>query len=293
MADILNLTQQITPRKTLRCCAQLRADIQARANDTNEDHHTLIRCIADLENQAITLERRCRAAGRHFTLEESLFLVDPQCIWTVNEDNSFDSDNEFEDENTQIQGQLRDVLGMLPSDARPLRKNPMIGSSFMDSIDGERGTMSTHLRVQALVIIVADVKPFATSAGCKEAFADLIGYSKNTDTGDWYYMPLTAEILYNVYDGICNLDHIFRNSLLLKGAVGLLEGKSRMPQAKCVERMYRIKHTSPGMIANTAVLAIWLHSADVELVQIGNQTEINYAKRYEIYLKQICRGLRM
>jgi hypothetical protein len=61
------------------------------------------------------------------------------------------------------------------------------------------------------------------------------------------------------------------------------------------------------MIANTAVLvsprtlrflshyfqAIWLHSADIELVQIGNQTEINYAKRYKIYLKQICCGLRM
>ncbi|KAJ7759818.1 hypothetical protein B0H14DRAFT_2634345 [Mycena olivaceomarginata] len=57
-------------------------------------------------------------------------------------------------------------------------------------------------------------KPFATFAGCKEAFADLIRYSENTDTGDWYYKPLTAEILYDVYDGICNLDHIFRNLLL-------------------------------------------------------------------------------
>ncbi|KAJ7687072.1 hypothetical protein B0H14DRAFT_3534275 [Mycena olivaceomarginata] len=211
MADILNLTQQITPRKTLRCCAQLRADIQARANDANEDHHAPIRRIADLENQAITLERRCRAAGRHFTLEESLFLVDPQCIWTVNEDNSFDSDNEFEDENTQIQGQLRDVLGMLLSNARPLRKNPMIGSSV-----AERGTMSTHLRVQALVNIVADVKPFATSAGCKEALRTSSDTPRTRTPVDWYYMPLTAEILYDMYDGTCNLDHIFRNSLLLK-----------------------------------------------------------------------------
>ncbi|KAJ7805307.1 hypothetical protein B0H14DRAFT_2881032 [Mycena olivaceomarginata] len=47
------------------------------------------------------------------------------------------------------------------------------------------------------------------------------------------------------------------------------------------------------MIANAAVLAIWLHSADVELVQISNQTEINYAKRYEIYLAQICHRLLM
>ncbi|KAJ7448975.1 hypothetical protein FB451DRAFT_1375214 [Mycena latifolia] len=183
-----------SPRARLR--GALRADIQARANDADEDHRALIRRIADLENQAssfqrpqkrrrrnnraadadenienpTTLERRCRAAGRHFALEESLFLVDPQRIWTVNEDDNFDSDNEFEDEDTRIQGQLRDVLGMLPSDAQPLRKSPMI---------------------------------------------------------------------------------------------------------------------------DAAVLAIWLHSADVELVQIGNQTEINYAKRYEIYLARICRGLRM
>jgi hypothetical protein len=36
-----------------------------------------------------------------------------------------------------------------------------------------------------------------------------------------------------------------------------------------------------------------LHSADTELVQIGQQTEINHVKRYEIYLERICLGLRM
>jgi hypothetical protein len=52
-------------------------------------------------------------------------------------------------------------------------------------------------------------KPFATSAGHKEAFTDLVGYSENTDTGDWYYKPLTAEILYDVYNGICNLVNLY------------------------------------------------------------------------------------
>jgi hypothetical protein len=86
----------------------------------------------------------------------------------------------------------------------------------MDGMDSKCRMMSTCLHVQAHVNIVADIKPFATSAGCKEAFADLIRYFENMDTSDWYYKPLTAEILYNVYNGTCNLDHIFHNSLLLK-----------------------------------------------------------------------------
>ncbi|KAJ6493779.1 hypothetical protein DFH09DRAFT_1104455 [Mycena vulgaris] len=139
LVDILNITQQITPRKTPRRCAQLRADIQARANDANEERRAMTRRIADLENQdrsfqrpqkrrkrnnravdaddsipnPVTLEARCRCAGRHFVIEEALFLVDTQLIWTVDLDDAFNANNEFADEKSRVQGQLRDVIGLL------------------------------------------------------------------------------------------------------------------------------------------------------------------------------------
>ncbi|KAJ6493790.1 hypothetical protein DFH09DRAFT_947053 [Mycena vulgaris] len=184
-------------------------------------------------------------------------------------------------------------------------------------MDGSRSSTSTRLRTQALPNIVDDANLFGTSASRKEAFSADLGYFKDPDSNDWHYKPLKVPILYDVYNGAIDLDHIFRGPVLLKvfpfhlpfyhshsfkiyaslirgprGAVGLFEGNSRRPQAKCVESIYRIRRTSPGAIANAAVLAIWLHSPDTELLLAGNESEINYGKRYEIYLERICVGLR-
>ncbi|KAJ7821546.1 hypothetical protein B0H14DRAFT_2599169 [Mycena olivaceomarginata] len=63
--------------------------------------------------------------------------------------------------------------------------------------------------LQVRLVLPSDVQPLRKNPMIVGSFMDGMD-------GDWYYKPLTAEILYDVDDGICNLDHIFQNSLLLK-----------------------------------------------------------------------------
>jgi hypothetical protein len=83
----------------------------------------------DVENPS-TLEDRVRAAGRHFIIEYGLFLlIDIHILLATEEDPNFSKDTEFESEKSRIQGQLRDVIARLPSDARAICDQEWIGSA--------------------------------------------------------------------------------------------------------------------------------------------------------------------
>ncbi|KAJ7343740.1 hypothetical protein DFH08DRAFT_701960, partial [Mycena albidolilacea] len=241
-------------------------------------------------------------SGRRFVLDEALFFRDPVAIWEVEEDVTFDVKREFDSKVNFIQGQLRYLLAMLPSDARPLRKERWIMGAFLDGMDNQRSFFSHRLRGPSLPNIVEDTTPFTTSRSRFDAFAGLIGHQPANDSSEAFYSPFKAEILYDVYNGSLNVDHIFKGPVLLKihaslirgpnGARGLFEGRSKRPQAKCIEKIYHIMRTLPGAIANAAALAIWLYSPDTQLVECGDETGIDYRKRYVQYVTQIRKGLR-
>ncbi|KAJ7204540.1 hypothetical protein C8J57DRAFT_1619038 [Mycena rebaudengoi] len=332
--DLLELTQQLTPSKTPRRTRQILQDIQSRANEAAESHGAVKRKLADVTNQLgdarpsrkrrlrhnraaqaaddvenpATLEDRVRAAGRHFVIEYGLFLFTGiHTLLETEEDPSFEEDSEFDSEASRIQGQLRDVLALLPEDARAIRKQ-----EWIDGMDGQRSTINTRLRHESLVHILAgfqfhdgdkiDINNFESSPSRFNAFAKRIGYQEATQDADAFYSPLKAEILFDKYDGSMDANKIFRCPILMKiyvsvirgpnGAKGLFEGKSRLPAAKVVERIHHIERTTPGAIALCAVLAIWLFSADTQLVSEGDETKIDYKFFFVTFLRQICNGLR-
>ncbi|KAJ7810190.1 hypothetical protein B0H13DRAFT_2477116 [Mycena leptocephala] len=116
--------------------------------------------------------------------------------------------------------------------------------------------------------------------------------------------PLRAAVpvLYDKWDGHVDLNGLFRGELPVKiyvsiirgphGAEGIFEGRSKLPQAKCLQRIHKIKRVSAGGIAISCILAIWLLSADTMLVQVGDETTIDYGHRLRIYLRRIREGLR-
>ncbi|KAJ7939041.1 hypothetical protein B0H13DRAFT_1851213 [Mycena leptocephala] len=60
-----------------------------------------------------------------------------------------------------------------------------------------------------------------------------------------------------------------------KGAMGLFKGNSKLPQAKCHERIHKITRTTPGAIVTASILyfqTIWLYSADT--TREGNETTV-------------------
>ncbi|KAJ6565366.1 hypothetical protein B0H10DRAFT_2200430 [Mycena sp. CBHHK59/15] len=76
--------------------------------------------------------------------------------------------------------------------------------------------------------------------------------------------PLRPHVVLEVY-----ISYIHRH----QGANGLFDGKSKLPQPKCLE------------------WTIWLHSADTQLVKVGDETTIDYGYRYRIYIRRIREGL--
>ncbi|KAJ7214957.1 hypothetical protein GGX14DRAFT_295729, partial [Mycena pura] len=241
-----------------------------------------------------------REAGRRFALTKAMFIVD-ETVWTVEEDDDFDFANEFVSLDTQIQGQLRDILDALPDDIKSKRKQEWIAKSFGDGILGQRSSSAHRIRVQALPVLADNMADFDTSASRFEKFATFIGHQKATEQRSAYYDSLKAPILYDEWDGKIDLNHIFRGPMPLKvcaslirgarGAVGLLEGRSKLPQGKCLQSQYKIKCVTPGTITISTVLAIYLHSADTQFVEIGDETTIDYGKRERQYRKRIIEGL--
>ncbi|KAJ7864478.1 hypothetical protein B0H14DRAFT_3133722 [Mycena olivaceomarginata] len=324
--DLLDLALQITPSKQPRALRDLRLNLQSRANDLRDDISAMKRRLTDFENQAVSsqhprkrrkrlnraadadesienpnsLEDRTREKGRLFTIQEALFLVDDS-VFEVDEDEDFDESAEFTTDKNKIQGQLRQVLRYLPNDAKPFRSTTLVSGAFADGMSGQRSTTSNRLRDTSLAKIVDDIKPFATSSSRFTSFSKLIGYQPGTETCEPFYSKLDAPILYSEWNGQKNVSHLFRNDLLLKiyaslirgpsGAVGLFDGQSKRPAAKTIERMHRIRCTLPGAITNSAILAIWLHSADTTLTEIGDQTSINYRARHSYYLQNIVEAL--
>ncbi|KAJ7196838.1 hypothetical protein GGX14DRAFT_303646, partial [Mycena pura] len=190
--------------------------------------------------------------GRHFLVQEALFLVDPD-VFTVDIDEDFDPRDEFSSDKNKIQGQLRQIMHYLPDDVKRLRTTELISGAFTDGMASQRSSTSNRLRGASLSKIVDNVKPFETSSGRFNAFAELIGYQPGTDTREPYYSKLDVPLLYDAWQGKKDLNSLFRNPIILK--------------------------------------SIWLHSADTQLVEIGDETGINYRERHSYYLQRILDGL--
>ncbi|KAJ6534561.1 hypothetical protein B0H10DRAFT_2246888 [Mycena sp. CBHHK59/15] len=322
--ELLALTQQLTPRKSPRT---IRQQIQVQANDAQEEHVNLKRRAVDAEQQADTTRKRrktrkrgdrardaedsevnaqtteirIRDAGRYFAVQKAIFLIDDD-IMNTDENEDFDVDHEFDSSENELQGQLRDILAVLPDQVKPKIKQLWVQDSFLDGLHSQRASIRYRLRTEALHVIVEDAKVFATSASRFDAFSELIGYKRATETSEAFYDRFEVPILYDQWDGKIDLDHLFRGNRLLevfasvirgpRGAEGLFEGKSKLPQAKCLERIHKIVRITPGAIVSAAILAIWLFSADTQLVKVGDEMNIDYAFRHRVYIRRIREALR-
>ncbi|KAJ7092346.1 hypothetical protein B0H15DRAFT_929841 [Mycena belliarum] len=348
--ELLELTQQLTPRKTPRRVRQICLDLQSRANDASKAHGDLKRKLVDISNQAdnaprrkprlrhrraaeatdevtnpATLEERVRSAGRHFAVEYGLFLhCDVEQLFATALDPNFEEATEFDSEESRIQGQIRDILPLLPDDARDIeiRRKSWIAKCFEDGLSGQRSNINTRIRQESITHIAANTKfqdlshdfvtdvdvsfaDFDSSSSRFAAFSRYIGYQEATDNTDAFYSPLKAQVLYKDYDGTMDPYKIFRGPALLsiyvsiirgkQGAKGLFRGKSKLPSASVIERTRHIERTSLGAIADSSVLkpkAIWLFSADTQLLAEGDETKIDYRHLWVTFMRQISKGLR-
>ncbi|KAJ6563546.1 hypothetical protein B0H10DRAFT_2200622 [Mycena sp. CBHHK59/15] len=260
--DLLELTQQMTPSKPPEVLHRIRRDIQSHANNIRDEFSTLKRRLTDLEHQSATTQpaRKTRKRGRRAILAMTPSRTRrPSRSGHTRRDEDFDENDEFTSDKKKIQGQLRRILQFLPNDVKHLRTTELISGAFTDGMSGQRSTTSNRLRSPSLAKIVDDVKPFNILWPLRW-FAKLIGYQPGTDTCEPYYSKLDVPIL-------------------------PLQWQGQAPAAKTVEKLYKIQWTTLGAIA------IWLHSADTQLSEIGDETGINYRERHSYYMQRIVEAL--
>ncbi|KAJ7745565.1 hypothetical protein DFH07DRAFT_776677 [Mycena maculata] len=326
--ELLALTQQLTPSKSPRT---IRQQIQVQANDAQEECVNLKRRAVDAEQQADTTrkrrktrkrgdrardaddlevnaqatETRIRDAGRYFAVQKAILLINED-IMNTEENEDFDVDHEFDSSENELQGQLRDILAVLPDHVKPKIKQLWVQDSFLDGLHSQRVSIRHRLRTEALHIIVKDVKVLATSASRFDAFSELIGYKRATETSEAFYDRFEVPILYDQWDGKIDLDHLCRGNRLLevfasvirgpRGAEGLFEGKSKLPQAKCLERIHKIVRITPGAIVSAAILvcsSYTLYGSSRRIPSSSrSETNIDYAFRHRIYIRRIREALR-
>ncbi|KAJ7306730.1 hypothetical protein DFH08DRAFT_1054375 [Mycena albidolilacea] len=196
VANIINLTQEIAPatppgmnevdRLPTAKDRQI-ADLinQAHAARRPRKHRRHYRSEGINNSQTpnpATVEERTRAAGWRLALFKSLFFVDDERVWAG-----------------RIQGQLLDVLDVLPEDVHEWRQDEWLSLAFMDGMDGERATIAHRIRSQSLSTLVADVTSFESSTSRKSTFHDLIGYNAPTETSHAFYSSYKVAILYDEY----------------------------------------------------------------------------------------------
>ncbi|KAJ7223708.1 hypothetical protein C8J57DRAFT_1591521 [Mycena rebaudengoi] len=314
-----------TPSKSGNELAQLRSRLAASVDDHGRVVTRLKRRLDDLENQSnnprkrgrrarnhrakdddIPSERRVRQTGRKFVLICGLWLRldddDAESFLKAALDDDYDPELRFNSDDDIRQGQLRELLDILPNDLETFRSREWFASAFMDGMDSQRSNTVTRLRKQALTQLLRDsINPskLATSESRLLHFRHLIGYSEEEKD----YLLWDIPFLHANESPTLDFHELFRHPLLLKvfaalirgpsGADGVMEGESKMPKANTMQKMLKIAYTTPGAIASSAIWVLWLFSGDETFAPVGDITAIDYQLRHDEYLDKILEGLRL
>ncbi|KAJ7731033.1 hypothetical protein B0H16DRAFT_1773273 [Mycena metata] len=309
--ELLELTHKLTPSKTPRALADISNQLgNAPPPRKRRFRHSRATAAENEVENPNNLEERVRDVGRLYAIQYPLFLsTDAVALFATPLDPAFKEATEFATKKSRIQGQLRDIIDILPNDAKDftIRKHEWVARCFEDGLSGQRSNCNTRIRQDSATYIAANttfkdlsqnppanisvnIEDLNSSSSRFNAFAERIGYQEATSNGDAFYSPLkAAEVLFKDYDGTMNPSKIFRGPALLSG---LFQGESKLPSARVIERQRHIVRSVPGAIVNSAVLAIWFYSADTQLLSEGDETKINYKQLAEAFMRQICEGMR-
>ncbi|KAF7345919.1 hypothetical protein MVEN_01614200 [Mycena venus] len=294
-------------------------------NEANNPHKRACRSrnhrtedeVVDSSCNPKRLEERVRRYGRKFVMLCGPWLAlgngDLEAFFKTTLDDDYDAELRFaaddpeHDEHEERQGQLRELRDILPNDLLPFLTSSWMAKAFDDGMHSQCSSTVTRLRHAALSHIVAGFKvnnkkvkasKLSSSEVRQHLFAVPIGWSE--DKGKYAYWDIL--FLHGNESETLDFNEVFRHALLLKifvssirgptSADGVMEKRSQHPKAITMQRIFNIKHTTPGAIAGSAVWTIWLFSADTMFGRIGDVTGINYYHRYNEYLAKILEGLR-
>ncbi|KAJ7824815.1 hypothetical protein B0H14DRAFT_3469027 [Mycena olivaceomarginata] len=271
---------------------------QKKANDAKKKLRAAERRLADITNQDDTAPKRGRkkrkvlAGGSEVETKEIKHLAHK----------FYNPLKRFENRGSKIQGELADLLDILPAKFHgDVMRSDWLIKLFNSEMGTQRSNSAGRVRPQCgTEIFDCTAADLATPESRRDKFRTSIGYVEDADGS--HYEVFKVEILHKNYNGSLDVDTVFRGPKLhlvfacvtrgpAAGKAMKITGTPTQATGKCVAQLWGLRHSTPGSIAACAMLAHWAVSADIELTPCGAETGINWQADLEKYIKYLQNGL--
>ncbi|EGO19257.1 hypothetical protein SERLADRAFT_443304 [Serpula lacrymans var. lacrymans S7.9] len=220
-------------------------------------------------------EQVIKGLGHQFEITHALWLHEPTKTFQTTIDDEYDKLDRFGSTAAKVQGQLRDILDIVPATYHGDLPNHWLGRS---------NSGQTQL-------LVFDLE-----------FSEDIGRVENAN-GTSTYHPWNVSVLHRDYKGRFDIQTVFLNPILQKtmsciirgpaSVIAMNEGESSRAARnnETMDLKWGLNHTTPGMVAASAVLARWALSPDECLKEKGNESGIRWHDDFDNYLEYLLSGL--
>ncbi|KAL1698054.1 hypothetical protein EV121DRAFT_274694, partial [Schizophyllum commune] len=202
-------------------------------------------------------------AGRRFGLTKCIWLKGGMSVFGLALDPNYDAAKRHEDSHSKMQGQLRDVLDVLPDYLRERYSEEWIGRAFLHSDKGllqQCQNIKRRLRTECCTVLGVDTKKFPDPE-YRLQFRNKIGFNDDLKN----YHATDIPILHDeTYSGSFDLSSWMRGTVpkqlyvaLIRGsqaATHWTPGRVRTVCGETNERKFGVFHTTPEAMALTAVL---------------------------------------
>ncbi|KAJ7485738.1 hypothetical protein FB451DRAFT_1392463 [Mycena latifolia] len=258
---------------------------------------------SEAEDDKDEREQKVATLGRCFVLQKGLWLKDGTLDAKL--DKGYDVKKRFD--GAQVQGQLRDVLDILPDRYKgKVMREKWFQRAFSQGMSSQRSNTSTRIRRVAGHAIYDCSAADLLDPSARRQFREEIGWYEFEDGDGGEYASLDVPILHKDGSKVYDIHTCFLNPVLMRLFVAIIRGTnaaismlrndsdgcSDIPKTDNMEHIHRIDHTEPGAIAAACVLAIWGKSTDVCLRARGDHTNIDYEHLFDEYLDILTTGLR-
>ncbi|EGO28575.1 hypothetical protein SERLADRAFT_406065 [Serpula lacrymans var. lacrymans S7.9] len=251
-------------------------------------------------------EQVIKGLGHQFEITHALWLHEPTKTFQTTIDDEYDKLDRFGSTAAKVQGQLRDILDIVPATYHGDLPNHWLGRSFRDGMQEQRSNTATRLRSRGATIFNCTEEDLRISRKRCAKFSEDIGRVENAN-GTSTYHPWNVSVLHRDYKGRFDIQTVFLNPILQKptkqtmsciirgpaSVIAMNEGESSRAARnnETMDLKWGLNHTTPGMVAASAVLACWALSPDECLKEKGNESGIRWHDDFDNYLEYLLSGL--
>ncbi|EGO19292.1 hypothetical protein SERLADRAFT_411786 [Serpula lacrymans var. lacrymans S7.9] len=251
-------------------------------------------------------EQVIKGLGHQFEITHALWLHEPTKTFQTTIDDEYDKLDRFGSTAAKVQGQLRDILDIVPATYHGDLPNHWLGRSFRDGMQEQRSNTATRLRSRGATIFNCTEEDLRISRKRCAKFSEDIGRVENAN-GTSTYHPWNVSVLHRDYKGRFDIQTVFLNPILQKptkqtmsciirgpaSVIAMNEGESSRAARnnETMDLKWGLNHTTPGMVAASAVLARWALSPDECLKEKGNESGICWHDDFDNYLEYLLSGL--